>query len=153
MPPEYRMHGQQDLYGGLGQVLQYAAAHLENPEREDERPPDPTKPDKQARRKGKTSTEYDAECAEFIKAECAAGNPPGPRRVKEKLGCGMKTVYKLPSFADYWKERKRGRKPKAVTLTSAMESVVTKGDGELTRLLREQRRDDRSQRVRSRERL
>lgn len=108
---------------------------------------------KPAKAKRKTGAEYDRECDAFLRAECADGRQPGPTDVVAKLGCGVKTVYTLPSFKAYWAKIKGGAKPKAVTLTKGMEAVASKDDGELARLVKEQRRDDRTDRVNSHERM
>jgi hypothetical protein len=75
------------------------------------------------------------------------------RDLQKYLGCGMGTVYKLDAFIAVRGEHKKGRKPKAVSLTKGMESAARKDDGELARLVGEQRKDQRSDTVGARERL
>lgn len=93
--------------------------------------------------------EYNVLAREYLKENPSAG----PRELQRHLGCGMGTVYKLPAFTAVRGEHKKGRKPKAVSLTKGMESAAHKDDGELARLVGEQRKDQRSDTVRPRERL
>jgi hypothetical protein len=97
----------------------------------------------------KTAAEYNVEARKYLQEHPQAG----PRELIEALGCGVGTVYKLPAYQAVAAERKKGRKPKAVSLTPEMADVTTKADGELAKLVREQRRDKRTHKVSSRERL
>jgi len=100
---------------------------------------------------GMTVPEYNVEARKYLQKNPDAG----PREMQKALGCGMGTVYKLPAYQAVAAERKKGRKPKAASLTKQMADATTKadGDGELAKLIREQRRDDRTHKVSSRERL
>lgn len=103
---------------------------------------------------GSTLEEYNVLCREFLLAN--ADSQPSTREIRTAVGCGVGTLYKLPSFKAYREKINAGclPKPKVVSLTDSMVNAATKGDdGELARLVREQRRDDRSDTVHARERL
>jgi hypothetical protein len=104
--------------------------------------------DKRPAEPRKTAAEYNVEAREYLRKNPEAG----PRELRTAIGCGMGTVYKLPAYQAVREARKRGRKPKAVSLTKEMADVTTKADGELAKLVREQRRDMTSNRVKPRER-
>ncbi len=97
----------------------------------------------------KTAAEYNLEARKYLRTHPDAG----PRELKKALGCGTGTVYSLPAFRAVVEQRKKGRKPKAVSLTKPMADAATKADGELAKLVREQQRDARTYKVSSRERL
>ena len=100
-------------------------------------------------RKGKPAAEYNVEARKYLQEHPQAG----PRELIRALGCGSGTIYKLSAYQAVAAERKKGRKPKAVSLTKAMADAATKADGELAKLVREQQRDDRTRSVGSRERI
>ena len=103
----------------------------------------PQIPSDQAKKKLKPSLEeYNQLAREYLKKNPEAG----PTEIRRALKCGVGTVYKLPAVQAVRGELSKGKKPKAVSLTPEMASVVTQ-DSEMARLIREQRRDDRSSRV------
>lgn len=97
----------------------------------------------------KTLEEYNEEARKYLRKHPDAG----PRELIKALGCGTGTVYKLTAYQVVDGERKKGRKPKAVSLTKPMADVTGKPDGELEDLIREQERDARTFKIGSRERL
>lgn len=97
----------------------------------------------------KTAAQYNVEADKYLREHPEAG----PRELRKALGCGMGTVYRLPAYLAVAAERKKGRKPKAVSLTKPMAEAVTKGEGELAKLIGEQQRNAKTYKVGTRERM
>jgi hypothetical protein len=106
--------------------------------------------DQTTKRAHLTRPEYNVICRDFLEKRMQKTPLPTVREVQKAVGCGTKTLYKLPSFVAVRSELEKGRKPKKPK-TVSLSPAVHQGDDELERLIGEQRSDD-NFRVRTRQR-